>query len=261
MGQLEGKTAIITGAARGQGEAEARLFVAEGANVVLGDIRDERGEALAAELGGAAVYRRLDVTSADDWEAAVAFTLERFGKVDVLVNNAGVLFSGPIETQPLEDYQRIIGVNQIGVWLGMKNVVSAMRDGGGGSIVNISSNTGLVGVGGLAAYSSTKWAIRGLTRAAALEFALYGIRVNSVHPGLVDTEMGPEAGLENQREIGAATTPLGRIAEPEDIARMVLFLASDASSYCSGAEFTVDGGQMTGLSATAAVEEVAAEIR
>jgi 3alpha(or 20beta)-hydroxysteroid dehydrogenase len=242
MGQLDGKTALVTGAARGQGACEARLFVAEGANVVLCDILDEPGEAVAAELGDRAAYQHLDVRSQEDWERAVSFAEERFGGLHVLVNNAAILSPAAIEEQSLEDYLNVVSVNQVGCWLGMKTALPALRRVGGGSIVNISSVGGMLGVAGVTAYASTKWAMRGMTKCAALEFAKDGIRVNSVHPGSVDTEMLADAGTADLFSI-----PLGRLAEAEDIAKLVLYLASDASSYVTGSELVIDGGLMSGI--------------
>jgi 3alpha(or 20beta)-hydroxysteroid dehydrogenase len=243
MGQLAGKTALVTGAARGQGACEAGLFVEEGANVLLCDVLDELGESEAAALGDNAAYVHLDVRKPADWDRAVASAVERFGGLDILVNNAAILSPGTIEDQSLEDFVTVIEVNQVGCWLGMKAVIPAMRKAGGGSIVNISSVGGSVGVAGVTAYSGTKWAMRGMTKCAALELAVDGIRVNSVHPGSIDTQMLVDAGTAEDLGI-----PLGRLGESEDVAKLVLFLASDASSYCTGAEFVVDGGLMAGIS-------------
>ena len=247
MGRLDGKVALITGGSRGQGAAEAALFVAEGGRVVLADVRDEQGEALAAELGEAAVYQHLDVRSEADWEAAVATAVERFGRLDILINNAGIVHAQPLEEMSRETYMDVIEVNQVGVFLGMRAVTPAMRDSGGGSIVNISSNAGLEGVSGVIGYVASKWAVRGMTKTAALELGQYGIRVNSVHPGGVDTPMLEQDDFEvvDQNAVFAAQ-PIPRIGQPEEIAKMVLFLASDDSSYSTGAEFLADGGMMAG---------------
>ncbi len=247
MARLNGKVALITGGARGQGEAEARLFCAEGARVVIADVLDEPGRKLAAEIGEAARYVRLDVTREGDWSFAVAETRRVFGRLDVLVNNAGIVRTGYLEHHSLADYMAVVNVNQVGVFLGMRAVVGAMREAGGGSIVNISSNAGLEGVEGVIGYAASKWAVRGMTKSAALELGQYGIRVNSVHPGGVDTPMLGGAELGHMREKNPfAGQPIPRIGQPEEIARLVLFLASDESSYSTGSEFTADGGRMAG---------------
>jgi len=248
-GRLAGKVALVTGAARGQGEAEARLFVAEGARVVLGDVLDEAGKRVAESLGEAAHYFHHDVTQEQDWSAAVAAAVGRFGRLDVLVNNAGILHVAPIAQLELAAYMRVVQVNQVGCLLGMKHAIPAMAQAGGGSIVNISSTAGLEGQPGIVAYVSTKWAIRGMTKSAAIECGPLGIRVNSIHPGGIDTDMGrgETEGFE-QVDTGAVyrKLPLARIGRPEEVARLALFLASDESSYCTGGEYTVDGGWMTG---------------
>lgn len=241
MGQLDGKTAIITGAARGQGACEARLFADEGANVLLCDVLDDLGRSMAEELGERGAYVHLDVSNPTDWSRAVADATKRFGSVDVLVNNAAILRGGSIEEQTLDEYMTVVAVNQVGCWLGMKTSLPALRAAGGGSIVNISSVGGCLGVAGVTAYAATKWAIRGMTKCAALEFARDGIRVNSVHPGSIDTPMLDDAVTREE------LVPLGRIGQPADVANLVLFLASDSSSYCTGSEFIVDGGIMSGI--------------
>lgn len=243
MGRLEGKVAIITGAARGQGEAEARLFVAEGARVLLADIRDEEGEAVAADLGDAAAYVHLDVTDAAQWEAAVAHAEERFGPVSVLVNNAGILHFAAIDRTDPEDFERVLRVNVHGVFLGIRAVTPSMVRAGGGSIVNISSTAGLQGLPSLGAYVASKWAVRGLTKTAAMDLGPKGIRVNSVHPGGIDTPMvaGTPADAPFYKRL-----PVPRMGRPEEAARAVLFLASDESSYVTGAELAVDGGATCG---------------
>jgi 3alpha(or 20beta)-hydroxysteroid dehydrogenase len=248
VGRLDGKVAIISGAARGQGEAQARLFAAEGASVVLGDVLDEQGAKVVDEIGAVARYRHLDVTNADDWDAIVELARAELGHVDVLVNNAGVLFSHPLEDHPLDEYLRVVQVNQVGCFLGMRAVVRAMRDAGGGSIVNTSSIAGLIGSQGLLAYSASKWAIRGMTKVAAVELGPDGIRVNSIHPGGVDTAMvrGPED-AERDLDAGFRHLPLGRVGLPEEVAYMALFLASDESLYSTGSEFVLDGGSTAGL--------------
>ncbi|MEX0874155.1 MAG: glucose 1-dehydrogenase [Actinomycetota bacterium] len=248
-GTLDGKVAIITGASRGQGEAEARLFVDEGAKVLLTDVLDEQGAAVADELGDAAVYRRLDVTDEESWTAAVGVAVDRWGRLDVLVNNAGIGEGGPIEFTTLESYRRVVDVNQIGVFLGMRSVIAPMRDsGGGGSIVNISSVDGMLGMAWVVAYVASKFAVRGMSKTAAIELGQYGIRVNSVHPGGVDTPMIHPEGFEGfDPGVMFTKIPLGRIGMPADIARVVLFLASDASGYVTGTELVVDGGLIAGV--------------
>ena len=243
-GRLAGKTAIVTGGARGQGAAAARLMVAHGASVLITDVLDDEGKGLADELGEQAAYRTLDVRDEQSWIGAVTEAEERFGSVDVLLNNAGVLFFSMIEDTPLEDFLRVVQINQVGSFLGMKTCIPAMRRAGGGSIVNVSSVEGLAGMSALAAYSSTKFAIRGMTKVAAVELAQYGIRVNSIHPGAIDTHMVSTALGDTpvDMSIVGSLTPLGRVGRPEEVAHVVLFLASDESSYCTGGEFAVDGG-------------------
>lgn len=251
MGKLDGKVALISGAARGQGEAEARLFVEEGGKVVLADVLDGEGAVVAKDLGDAACYAHLDVTSEGDWVAAVELAKSKFGRLDVLVNNAGILKFGPIAMTSLDDYRAVIEVNQIGVFLGMRAVIPAMAANPGGSIVNISSIDGLIGMGGGVAYVASKFAVRGMTKTAAIELGSLGIRVNSIHPGGVDTPMirpegSPLASMDLNKMMGKQV-PLGRIAEPIEVARLALFLASEDSSYCSGSEFVIDGGMTAGI--------------
>jgi 3alpha(or 20beta)-hydroxysteroid dehydrogenase len=248
MGRLDGKVALITGAVGGQGAVEARLFVAEGARVVLADVIDEPGRKLAVELGAAARYEHLDVASERDWTRVMAALMAAHGRLDVLVNNAGILRTAPLEHTSLDDYMAVIRVNQVGVFLGMRAAVEPMRASGGGSIVNISSNAGLQGVQGVVGYVASKWAVRGMTKTAALELGRYGIRVNSVHPGPVDTPMIAIPEFESVDRDGLyRSLPIPRMARPEEIARLVLFLASDESSYSTGSEFIADGGISAGL--------------
>jgi 3alpha(or 20beta)-hydroxysteroid dehydrogenase len=243
-GRLAGKAALITGGARGQGEAEARLFAAEGATVMVTDVLEKELDAVVADIGGAARGMRHDVSSEDDWAAAVAATMEAFGRLDVLINNAAIYRVGPIEEERLDDFNKILSVNLAGTFLGIRAVIPPMRSGGGGSIINISSVAGLEGFPGHAAYGSAKWAVRGLTKIAALELGTHGIRVNSIHPGAIDTEMiAPYARPGVDR---GAAYPIARIGVPRDVAGLALFLASDDSSYVTGAEFTVDGGLHAG---------------
>lgn len=249
MGKLDGKVALLTGAARGQGEAEARLFAAEGAKVVLSDVLDEPGKRVAESIGAAALYVHHDVSKEESWRETIAATVSRFGRLDVLVNNAGILHVAAIAQIELADYMRIVNVNQVGCLLGMKHAIPVMAKGGGGSILNISSTAGLEGQPGIAAYVSTKWAIRGMTKTAAIECGALGIRVNSIHPGGINTDMGKgeTKGFEQIDTEGVyRKLPLGRIGEPVEVARLALFLASDDASYCTGGEYTVDGGWMTG---------------
>jgi 3alpha(or 20beta)-hydroxysteroid dehydrogenase len=241
--------AIISGSAGGQGAAEARRVVAEGGRVLVADVDDGAGEALAAELGDAAAYHHLDVRSEDDWRAALSTALAAFGRVSALVNNAGIsLKPRSILKTPPADYRNVIEVNQIGAYTGIHVVAPAIIDAGGGSIVNISSVNGFVGAWGIAGYVSSKFALRGLTRAAAIELARKGIRVNSIHPGPIDTPM-LRGGLPEGIDAAAAmarTVPAGRVGTVDDVAAMVAFLLSDDASYCYGAEFVVDGGFLAG---------------
>lgn len=244
-GRLEGKVAIVTGAARGQGEAEARRFVAEGARVLITDVLDEEGEAVVADLGAAAAYRRLDVSSEDEWTAAVAYCEARFGPATVLVNNAGILDFTPIHKQDIEKFRRVIDVNLVGTVIGMKAVTPGMREAGGGSIVNVSSNAGIWGLPSAGAYVASKWAVRGVSKTAALDLGRFGIRVNSVHPGMVRTPM-TDFGEGSTDTKWTRSLPVGRIGEPAEIANVVTFLASDEASYVTGAEWSVDGGATAG---------------
>jgi len=242
-GRLDGKVALISGGARGQGAAAARAFMREGARVVIGDILDSDGKELAEEIGENALYVHLDVTREDDWAGAVEEGERVFGRIDVLLNNAGILkFSRIVDTTP-EEYMSVVNVNQVGVFLGMRAVVAAMKKAGGGSIINVSSVEGLRGSPGLVAYVASKFAVRGMTKAAAVELGRDGIRVNSIHPGIVDTPMTRNAGLEGM-DIDAvfSSIPIRRAGVPEDIVAMAIFLASEDSAYCTGAEFVVDGG-------------------
>jgi 3alpha(or 20beta)-hydroxysteroid dehydrogenase len=245
--RLQGKVALISGGARGMGAAEARLFVSEGAQVVIGDVLVDEGKALAGDLGDAARFVELDVTDEASWEAAVAAATSEFGRLDVLINNAGIWKIMPIAMMSADDYMEVVKVNQLGVFLGMKAAIPAMS-GSGGSMVNISSVAGLTGAIGQVAYGATKWAVRGMTKTAAIELAGIGIRVNSIHPGLIDTQM-----LQTVRDWGVeaeallTTVPQARFGTAEEVAKLALFLASDDSSHCTGGEFTVDGGMTAGF--------------
>jgi 3alpha(or 20beta)-hydroxysteroid dehydrogenase len=243
--RLDGKVALVTGGARGQGAAVARRFVEEGARVTIADIRDELGKELAAELGDSAIYQRLDVTSEEDWTAAVAETLTAFGRLDILVNNAGILHFSSIVDTSLADYERVIKVNQVGTFLGMRAVIPAMTEAGAGSIINVSSVEGIAGSPYLTAYAASKFAVRGMTKCAALELGKLNIRVNSVHPGAIDTQMASDAigGVEiDMSKVGKRVAGLRRVGRPEEIANLQVFLASDESSYSTGSEFVADGG-------------------
>ncbi len=240
MNRLEGKVAIITGAAQGMGASHARKFIEEGAKVVITDLNKEKGEALSAELGENALFVSQNVTNAEDWAKVVEEAEKAFGKVDVLVNNAGITMAKSILQMTEEEYRRIVDINQLSVFLGMKTVVPAMQKVGGGSIVNISSMNGLVA--GAIGYTDTKFAVRGMTKAAAIECANYGIRVNSVHPGVIATPMVVQEDTKAAVEAFAKHIPLKRVAEPEEVSNLVVFLASDESSYSTGSEFVIDGG-------------------
>ena len=244
MGRLDGKVALISGGSRGQGAAEAKLFALEGAKVVLADILDEEGKKVEAEInetGGDAKYVHLDVTSEDAWEAAVRETVDSYGKLDILVNNAGILLRKGVEETSVEEWDRIQDVNSKGVFLGVKAAIPAMREAGGGSIVNISSIAGLRGSTSTA-YGASKGLVRLLTKSTAVQYGPEGIRCNSVHPGIIETDMTEEMLDSAGREQWLARTPLRIIANAHDVALGVLYLASDESRYVTGSELVIDGG-------------------
>ena len=243
-GRLAGKVALISGAARGMGESEARLFAGEGAQVVLGDVLEDQGRAAVeniAQQGGSATFVPLDVTHEQDWQRAVETAEQTYARLDILVNNAGIVRMAPLDETSLEAWNEVIGVNQTGVFLGMKHAVPALRRAGGGSIVNISSIAGLIGLPNIPAYQASKGAVRLLTKNAAVQYATDKIRVNSVHPGRIETPMTAPLAPE-RREMLLRLTPLGRDGTAEEVAYGVLYLASDESSYVTGAELVIDGG-------------------
>ena len=247
-GRLEGKIALITGGARGQGAAEGRLFAAEGAQVILTDVLDADGHEAAASIEGAR-YLHHDVAQEPEWEAAVAEVLEDYGKIDALVNNAGIFTSRSIADTSVDEYMRVVQVNQLGVFLGLKHVGPVMAAAGSGSIINISSVAGLRGPANMIAYVASKWAVRGMTKTAMNEFAASGVRVNSIHPGLIETPMLEhhpmiEQGMADQL---VGRVPYGRLAEAEEVANLALFLASDDSEYLNGVELIIDGGMIQGI--------------
>jgi 3alpha(or 20beta)-hydroxysteroid dehydrogenase len=243
MGRLEGKVALVTGAARGMGAAEVRRLHADGAQVVAADVLDAEGKALADELGDRVRFVHLDVSSEEEWQSAVEQTERELGKLDVLVNNAGILRFNALVDTSLEEFRQVLEVNLVGCFLGMKTAIPALKRAGGGSIVNISSIEGLAGTPYVGAYTASKFGVRGITKVAAIEHGKDGIRVNSVHPGGIDTPMTRAVmDDEGKKYVGQHVPGLKRMGEAEEIANVVAFLASDDASYCTGAEFVVDGG-------------------
>jgi 3alpha(or 20beta)-hydroxysteroid dehydrogenase len=240
-GELQGKVALVTGGARGQGAAEAALFIREGATVIVTDVLDEQGEQTAGSLG--CDYLHLDVTSEDEWEAVIADVVARHGRLDVLMNNAGIFRPAQLVNTSTEMWNQMVAINQTGVFLGMRTGVQAMIGAGnGGSIINTSSVAGLEGVFGSTAYGATKWAVTGMTKTVAKEVGKHGIRVNSIHPGVIATDMVTDMLADGRGDKMVKQQPVKRLGTAEDIAEMALFLASERSSYCTGQAFTVDGG-------------------
>lgn len=248
MNRLEKKVALVTGGARGLGAAAVRMMIKEGARVVFGDVLDAEGEALQEELGDSAVFVHMDVTEQSDWNAAIE-RAEEFGPLNVLVNNAAVVHMAALSETTDEDYMRVFKINQFGTFIGIRSVIEPMKRAGSGSIINVSSIDGLHSAAGLSAYSSTKWAVRGLTKNAAIELGQYGIRVNSVHPGGMYTAMGGSefASVEDLNESTYSRFPIPRVGMPEEVAQLILFLATDEASYSTGSEFVADGGWFTGM--------------
>ncbi|GEB53470.1 MULTISPECIES: SDR family oxidoreductase [Streptomyces] len=242
---LTGKTVLITGGARGIGAETARQAVAGGARVVVTDVLEDEGRALAAELGDAARFIRHDVTSEEDWQRAADLATSEFGSLDGLVNNAGISTGAPLETISAEFFRKVLDINLTGVFIGLKTAVPAMRRAGGGSIVNISSAAGLMGLALTGGYGASKWGVRGLTKIGAVELGTDRIRVNSVHPGMTYTPMTAQVGIQ-QGEGNYPNTPMARVGEPPEIAAAVCFLLSDAAAYVTGAELAVDGGWTAG---------------
>jgi 3alpha(or 20beta)-hydroxysteroid dehydrogenase len=247
VGKLQDKVAIVTGGARGMGEATSRIFAAEGAHVIILDVLDREGEKLAGELGDGAEFQHHDVSDEKSWCSVVANARRKWGRIDVLVNNAGVLlFRTLIDTEKSE-FEKVLNINLVGTFLGIKSVAPLMIDQKKGSIINISSVDGMKGSNSLGAYAASKWGVRGLTKVAAMELGFYGIRVNSIHPGGINTAMGNPTGspvAEANRYYSGQ--PIQRIGAPEEVARTTLFLASDDASYICGAEIVVDGGELVG---------------
>ncbi|MDI6452556.1 glucose 1-dehydrogenase [Peloplasma aerotolerans] len=244
MGKLDHKVAIITGAAQGIGAATAQLFIKEGAFVVLTDVQDDKGKALAKSLGDKAIYMHHDVSIRKDWEHVLKETEKLFGPVSILINNAGIVIQKSLEEYTDEDFHKLYMINQFGVYLGMMVTYPSMEKVGRGAIVNISSTSGFRGKAGLMGYNASKFAVRGMTKSAALDFASKNIRVNSVHPGFINTPMTLDHISDEYKEKAMKDTPLGRGGEPEEVAQMILFLSCDDSSFSTGSEFITDGGRL-----------------
>lgn len=252
MNRLQDKVAIITGAARGQGEATARLFAAEGCKLILTDLRIPEGEAVAADIGSSARFIKHDISDESDWAKVIELAIASFGRIDILVNNAAITYYNPIEDTSKDELQRLLSINAIGTFLGIKAVLPLMKAARNGSIVNISSVNGLRGTMGMSAYDMCKWAVRGLTKSIAIEGAAHNVRVNSVHPGAIDTPMlNPTADPDTRLMARGFGIPFGRVGQPMEVATASLFLASDEASYISGAELSVDGAWSAGLTTNA----------
>ena len=241
MGKFDNKVVLITGGSRGQGAAHARAFVSEGAKVVITDVLVEDGQALAMELGENVTFFKHDVSSETDWLAVVEDTEAKYGPINVLVNNAGIAINKNLDETTEADYRKVIDINQVGVFLGLKTVAPSLKKVENGAIINISSINGLRGGASTFAYDASKFAVRGMTKSAAIELAPYGIRVNSIHPGVILTPMIQQEGLEDSVAQISESIPLKRVAQPEEVSKLVMFLAEDAS-YSTGSEFTLDGG-------------------
>ena len=242
MHRLNGKVVLVTGGAQGIGAAITQAMVADGANVVVGDVLDQDGQDLVAAIGPSATYVHLDVTSPDDWAAAVTAAITTYGSLDILVNNAGISNYGPIDQYRRVDWDSVIAINLTSVFNGISAVVPALKAVGGGSIVNLSSMAGMRGEAGMPGYVASKWGVRGLTKAAALDLARYGIRVNSIHPGIVQTPLSQDG-----PRLDMSHVAMNRLGKPIEIARLAVFLASEESSFSTGAEFTADGGELAGM--------------
>ncbi|MDJ1155196.1 glucose 1-dehydrogenase [Macrococcus caseolyticus] len=240
MERLKDKVIIITGAAQGMGKVHAERAIAEGAKVVITDINEEKGQAVAVTLGSDALFIKHNVVSESDWENVVQTTLEYWGKIDVLVNNAGITYNMKIEEITLDDYMKIVNINQVSVFLGIKSVTATMKAQNSGAIINISSMNGLAG--GAIGYTDTKFAVRGMTKAAARELSPFNITVNSVHPGVIHTPMLEQPGVKEAVDKFKQTIPMRRVAQAEEVSNMIIFLASDEARYSTGSEFVIDGG-------------------
>ena len=244
--RLENKVAFISGGARGMGEVMAKLFAQEGARVVIGDVLEDEGQRVEAtinETGGECLFIRLDVTDEAQWQQAIASTVARFGKLDILINNAGIYRTRRVEDTTSEEWDQVLAINGKGVFLGTKAAIPEMRKAGGGSIINLSSVAGLVGSTDSAAYNASKGAVRLLTKSTAIQYAKEGIRANSIHPGTIETPMTADLLSGDGRQDRMNRTPLGRLGRPEDVAYGALYLASDEASFVTGSELVIDGGR------------------